>query len=152
MSDIISRRQRTPWFWPDFMYYAFGDGREHDATLKVLHSFTYKVSLKLHLRDRTSRRVPAGPSAQVIAERSENVSHLESDSDSDHGRRKRQAFLDMLLKTEDEDGNKMSHGDIQEEVDTFMFRVGGRRGADPERTAEGKCCPRCRDTTPRLRP
>lgn len=88
----------------------------------------------------------------MIAERSENVSHLEWDSDSDHGRRKRQAFLDMLLKTEDEDGNKMSHGDIQEEVDTFMFRVGGRRGADPERMTERECCPRCRDTTPRLRP
>uniref|UniRef100_H3CNU3 Cytochrome P450 4V2 n=1 Tax=Tetraodon nigroviridis TaxID=99883 RepID=H3CNU3_TETNG len=100
MSDIISRRQRTPWFWPDFVYYSFGDGREHDSTLKVLHSFTYKV----------------------ITERSENISCVESDRDSDHGRRKRQAFLDMLLKTTDEDGNKMSHGDIQEEVDTFMFR------------------------------
>lgn len=44
MSDIISRRQRTPWFWPDFMYYTVGDGWEHDSTLKVLHSFTYKVS------------------------------------------------------------------------------------------------------------
>lgn len=44
MSDIISRRQRTPWFWPDFMYYAFGDGREHDSNLRVLHSFTSKVS------------------------------------------------------------------------------------------------------------
>lgn len=44
MSDIISRRQRTPWFWPDFMYYVFGDGREHDSNLRVLHSFTSKVS------------------------------------------------------------------------------------------------------------
>lgn len=43
MSDIISRRQRSPWFWPDFVYYCFGDGREHDSTLKVLQSFTYKV-------------------------------------------------------------------------------------------------------------
>ncbi|XP_003972356.1 cytochrome P450 4V8 [Takifugu rubripes] len=100
MSDIISRRQRTPWFWPNFAYYSIGDGREHDSTLKVLHSFTYKV----------------------ITERAENVSSVESDSDSDHGRKKRQAFLDMLLKTTDEDGNKMSHRDIQEEVDTFMFR------------------------------
>lgn len=57
---------------------------------------------------------------------------MESDSDSDHGRKKRQAFLDMLLKTTDEDGNKMSHGDIQEEVDTFMFRVGGRQMAEPD--------------------
>lgn len=128
MSDIISRRQRTPWFWPDFVYYSFGDGREHDSTLKVLHSFTYKVSIgsivqEAELLDPLS----AASSVQVITERSENISCVESDRDSDHGRRKRQAFLDMLLKTTDEDGNKMSHGDIQEEVDTFMFRVGETR-------------------------
>lgn len=60
---------------------------------------------------------------QVITER---VSGAEPDSDSDRAGKKRQAFLDMLLKATDEDGDKMSHRDIQEEVDTFMFRVGGR--------------------------
>lgn len=63
MSDIISRRQRTPWFWPDFVYYAIGDGREHDSTLKVLHSFTYNVSsstaiLERRLPDSTLSRPP----------------------------------------------------------------------------------------------
>ncbi|XP_061575069.1 cytochrome P450 4V2-like [Cololabis saira] len=99
MSDIISRRQRTPWFWPDCMYYYFGEGKEHDKTLKVLHSFTNKV----------------------IKERTRIMSSSESDSESDQGTRKRRAFLDMLLKTQDENGNKLSHQDIQEEVDTFMF-------------------------------
>uniref|UniRef100_A0A671YKZ7 Cytochrome P450 4V2 n=2 Tax=Sparus aurata TaxID=8175 RepID=A0A671YKZ7_SPAAU len=99
MSDIISRRQRAPWFWPDSVYKCFGEGREHEKTLKVVQSFTYKV----------------------IREREENISNVESDSDSDHGTKKRQAFLDMLLKTTYEDGSKMSHQDIQEEVDTFMF-------------------------------
>ncbi|XP_037546350.1 cytochrome P450 4V2 [Nematolebias whitei] len=99
MSDIVSHRQRTPWFWPDFMYYIFGQGKEHDKTLKVLHSFTQKV----------------------IRERSENMSYSEADIDSDQGQKKRQAFLDMLLKTTDEDGNRLSYQDIQEEVDTFMF-------------------------------
>ncbi len=47
----------------------------------------------------------------------------EPDSDSDQGPRKRQAFLDMLLKTTYEDGQNLSHEDIQEEVDTFMFEV-----------------------------
>ncbi|TDH16388.1 hypothetical protein EPR50_G00019250 [Perca flavescens] len=99
MSDIVSRRQRSPWFWPDFVYSYFGEGRKHDKTLKILHSFTYKV----------------------IHERMENISYNESDSDSDKGTKKRRAFLDMLLKTTYEDGSKMSHQDIQEEVDTFMF-------------------------------
>ncbi|KAM9770202.1 cytochrome P450 4V8 [Menidia menidia] len=99
MSDIVSRRQRTPWFWPNFLYYNFGAGNEHDKTLKVLHSFTKKV----------------------INERSENLSYIETDSDSDQIIRKRHAFLDMLLKTTDEEGNNLTHEDIQEEVDTFMF-------------------------------
>ncbi|XP_061575056.1 cytochrome P450 4V2-like [Cololabis saira] len=99
MTDIIAGRQRKPWFWPDVLYYSLGEGKEHDKTLKVLHSFTYKV----------------------IHERAENLAYIESDSESDQGTRKRRAFLDMLLKTEDEDGNKLSHQDIQEEVDTFMF-------------------------------
>ncbi|CAB1328135.1 unnamed protein product [Coregonus sp. 'balchen'] len=87
MSDIITRRQRMPWFWPDFFYNYFGEGWEHNRSLKVLHSFTSN-----------------------------------SDSESDQGMRKRRAFLDMLLKTTDEEGNKLTHEDIQEEVDTFMFR------------------------------
>ncbi|XP_034087104.1 cytochrome P450 4V2 [Gymnodraco acuticeps] len=99
MSDIISRRQRTPWFWPNFVYNYFGDGQEHDKTLKVLHSFTNKV----------------------IHERSEKMSHIESDNDSDNGTKRRRAFLDMLLMTTDEDGNRMNNQEIQEEVDTFMF-------------------------------
>nr|QLC36648.1 cytochrome P450 4V2 [Kryptolebias hermaphroditus] len=99
MSDIISHRQRKPWFWPDFIYYWFGQGKEHDRTLKILHSFTQRV----------------------IHEKSENMSSSDPDSDSDRDPKKRQAFLDMLLKTTDEDGNRLSHQDIQEEVDTFMF-------------------------------
>ncbi|XP_033825819.1 cytochrome P450 4V2-like [Periophthalmus magnuspinnatus] len=97
MSDIVSRRQRAPWFWSDSLYYIIGDGKEHDKTLKVLHSFTYKV----------------------INERAENISNIESDSETDG--KKRRAFLDMLLKTTDEEGHGLSHRDIQEEVDTFMF-------------------------------
>ncbi|XP_062243542.1 cytochrome P450 4V2 [Platichthys flesus] len=99
MSDIVSRRQRKPWFWSDIVYNFFGEGREHDKNLKILHSFTNKV----------------------IHEREENISSTEPDSHPENGKKKRQAFLDMLLKTEYEDGNKMSHQDIQEEVDTFMF-------------------------------
>lgn len=62
---------------------------------------------------------------KVIKERAVYVSE-ESDSESDHGPRKRRAFLDMLLKTTDDTGAVLSHEDIQEEVDTFMFEVGAK--------------------------
>ena len=61
---------------------------------------------------------------QVIREKSENLSYIEAESDSDQIIKNRHAFLDMLLKTTDEDGNNLTHEDIQEEVDTFMFEVG----------------------------
>ncbi|KAJ8262289.1 hypothetical protein GJAV_G00164760 [Gymnothorax javanicus] len=100
MSDIISRRQRAPWYWPDIVYYFLGEGKEHDRTLKILHSFT----------------------ESVIRERAECISSsAESDRESEQGLRKRRAFLDMLLKSTDEEGHGLSHRDIQEEVDTFMF-------------------------------
>ncbi|XP_077460613.1 cytochrome P450 4V8 [Stigmatopora argus] len=96
MSDIISRRQRAPWFWPNLTYKYFGEANVHDSTLKTLHSFTM----------------------EVIRERAQSLKTSDGTGVED---RKRRAFLDMLLQTKDQDGNAMSHGDIQEEVDTFMF-------------------------------
>ncbi|XP_028816482.1 cytochrome P450 4V7 [Denticeps clupeoides] len=99
MSDIITRRQRMPWFWPDWIYNLLGEGKEHQKRLRILHSFT----------------------ESVIKERAERMAGVDSDSESDHGKKKRRAFLDMLLKSTDDEGNYLSHEDIREEVDTFMF-------------------------------
>ncbi|XP_030210407.1 cytochrome P450 4V2 isoform X2 [Gadus morhua] len=103
MSDIITRRQKMPWFWWDVSYNLFGEGLEHNRRLKTLHEVT----------------------SNVIRERADHLRLEEEEEDSDsvpgNGTRKRRAFLDMLLKTEDEGGNKLTHRDIQEEVDTFMF-------------------------------
>lgn len=130
MSDIITRRQRMPWYWPDFVYNYFGEGREHNRSLKILHSFTESVSVNV-----ISVHINSGQGCiliacvfflvtQVIYERAEYITYIESDSESDQGMKKRRAFLDMLLKTTDEDGKKLTHKDIQEEVDTFMFEAG----------------------------
>ncbi|XP_030648902.1 cytochrome P450 4V7 [Chanos chanos] len=99
MSDIITRRQRAPWYWPDWIYNVIGEGKEHAKRLKILHSFT----------------------KSVIKERAECMTVADSDSELDQGHRKRRAFLDMLLKTTDDSGAYLNHEDIQEEVDTFMF-------------------------------
>ncbi|KAG7266401.1 hypothetical protein CRUP_010716 [Coryphaenoides rupestris] len=102
MSDIITIRQRSPWLWSDLGYHVLGQGMEHNRRLKTLHSFT----------------------SGVIHERVEQLSLSGGGTNggaSGPGTRKRRAFLDMLLQAEDDGGNKLTHQDVQEEVDTFMF-------------------------------
>lgn len=101
MSDMIHRRMKMPWFWPDLWYLMFKEGREHRRGLKRLHTFTNNV----------------------IAER---VNDMKAEEDcasagTGYSKSRRKAFLDLLLSVTDEDGNRLSHKDIREEVDTFMF-------------------------------
>ncbi|XP_063314162.1 cytochrome P450 4V2 [Pelobates fuscus] len=104
MSDFVHRRQKMPWLWPDILFSNLSIGKRHDANLKILHTFTDKT----------------------IAERAEEMKKLESNSgNTDNSEpqkcKKRSAFLDMLLRAKDDAGNGLSHIDIREEVDTFMF-------------------------------
>ncbi|NWY44096.1 CP4V2 protein, partial [Sylvia atricapilla] len=105
MSDLIQRRQLSPWLWPDFLYILFKQGREHKRSLNILHNFT----------------------DTVIAEKAEELkSSKQKKHDNDgnceeSGSKKRKAFLDMLLNATDDEGKTLSYRDIREEVDTFMF-------------------------------
>ncbi|XP_066172997.1 cytochrome P450 4V2 [Sylvia atricapilla] len=105
MSDLIQRRQLSPWLWPDFLYILFKQGREHKRSLNILHNFT----------------------DTVIAEKAEELKSskqkkLANDGNCEEsGSKKRKAFLDMLLNATDDEGKTLSYRDIREEVDTFMF-------------------------------
>ncbi|XP_027693100.1 cytochrome P450 4V2 [Vombatus ursinus] len=101
MTDIILRRIKMPWLWLDLWYLLFKEGWEHKRSLKILHDFTDKV----------------------IEERARQMKENEAQKKGDMKPKdiKRQAFLDLLLNTTDEDGNTLSPQDIREEVDTFMF-------------------------------
>ncbi|XP_069487645.1 cytochrome P450 4V2-like [Ambystoma mexicanum] len=105
MSDLIHRRQRFPWLWPDFFYSILKEGREHARHLKTLHSFTDTV-----IEER----------AHEMKNADQNSGKSESKLNSE-APKKRLAFLDMLLNVTDEEGKKLSNTDIREEVDTFMF-------------------------------
>ncbi|XP_014711251.1 cytochrome P450 4V2 [Equus asinus] len=104
MSDMIHRRMKMPWLWLDIFFLMFKEGREHRRLLKILHNFTNNV----------------------IVERASEMKKDEERSRSDDGgsapsKNKRRAFLDLLLNVTDDEGNKLSHEDIRQEVDTFMF-------------------------------
>ena len=112
ISFLIRGRIIEPLHWNEFLYgfskngihfsskfgvllshlIFFNKGKEHKKCLDILHGFT---------RD-------------VIMKRSEEF------ESSNLGTQKRIAFLDMLLKIKNTEGN-LSFEDIQEEVDTFMF-------------------------------
>lgn len=105
MSDLVHRRQKMPWFWPDLVYNMFGEGKEHEKALKILHSFTEKV---------VAERIHK-------IENNEGVKQSSSESDSNSRNKKYNTFLDVLLNATYEDGKKLSEGDINEEVNTFLF-------------------------------
>ncbi|XP_045444893.1 cytochrome P450 4V2 isoform X1 [Pipistrellus kuhlii] len=103
MSDLTHQRMKTIWFWHDILYLLFKEGRDHKRNLKIVHNFT----------------------TNVINERANEIKREEERTSGDKGKtpsnRKRKAFLDLLLNVVDDEGNKLSHESIREEVDTFMF-------------------------------
>ena len=44
-SEHVFHRQRTPWYWPDFLFNLIGPGKENARCLKIMHDFTNKVQL-----------------------------------------------------------------------------------------------------------
>ncbi|XP_036313639.1 cytochrome P450 4V2-like [Pipistrellus kuhlii] len=103
MSDLLQERMRTFWLWHDVLYLLFKQGWDHKRNLEILHNFTNNV----------------------IHERANEIKREEERTSGDKGKtpsnRKRKAFLDLLLNVVDDEGNKLSHESIREEVDTFMF-------------------------------
>nr|KAF6427353.1 cytochrome P450 family 4 subfamily V member 2 [Rousettus aegyptiacus] len=103
LSDTIHQRMKSPWLWFDFSFLMFKKGWEHRRSLQIVHNFT----------------------KTVIADRTNEIKKTEEfkseDKNTSLSKKKRRAFLDLLLSVTDDEGNKLNHNDIQEEVDTFMF-------------------------------
>lgn len=96
-SYLFYQRQTSPWLWSDFMYKLTPAGAKWRKYIATLHSFTN----------------------QVIQERKLELQNHDETS-TDLGRKKKIAFLDLLLK-ESKGGTVLSNEDMREEVDTFMF-------------------------------
>ncbi|XP_033117070.1 cytochrome P450 4V2-like [Anneissia japonica] len=105
---LIMKRQRSPWMWPYFLFRMFPSGIEHAKCLKILHKMTTTV-IENHAKE-----------FKELLKKQKAEGALASLEPQTIGKRKRLAFLDLLLCMHFEDPC-FTFSDIREEVDTFMF-------------------------------
>lgn len=105
MSELVLKRLFNPLVNNYFIYSLTANGRKYTKYLEILHGFTNKV-----IQDRTR---------EVLARK-----RHDSMSEEDYllGKKKRLAFLDLLIETNRHE-RVLTDKEIQEEVDTFMFAV-----------------------------
>ncbi|XP_076330036.1 cytochrome P450 4c3-like [Tachypleus tridentatus] len=107
VAETFIARVAKPWFWPDFIFYRTRRGKKFLKSTETMDKFTRQV-----IRARKSEKLK-----QKMLENEENYHHDEIGSGY---KRKRQAFLDLLLEHHLKD-NTLTEDDMQEEVDSFMF-------------------------------
>ncbi|KAJ4451981.1 Cytochrome P450 4C1 [Periplaneta americana] len=110
MSELVRDRMERPWLHPDFLHQLSSNGRKQKKCLKILHGFTNKVIQERKLKVKSQQ-------GQQSQEREEDEVLV---SNYFPGKKKRMAFLDLLLEVS-EGGTKLTDEEIREEVDTFMF-------------------------------
>ncbi|KAL7646994.1 UNVERIFIED_CONTAM: hypothetical protein RMT77_002251 [Armadillidium vulgare] len=103
MGDILVTRFARPWLQYDFIFKRTKWGRLQEKSLEFLHKF----------------------SLETIRERRKEYKRLKSQKEEKKedeilGKKKRQAFLDLLIEYS-EQNDLLTEENIREEVDTFMF-------------------------------
>ncbi|GLH02316.1 Cytochrome P450 4g15, partial [Gryllus bimaculatus] len=93
-SELTLARMLRPWLHPDFIYSLTQNGKEYKKCLNILHSFTNKV---------INERKLSFMKKQCVEEESDVL-----------GKKRRRAFLDLLLEASEE-GGKLTDEEIREE-------------------------------------
>ncbi|XP_069699703.1 cytochrome P450 4C1-like [Periplaneta americana] len=105
MSEVLVERMQRPWLHNEFLFKLSARGRRHDRCLRMLHGFTSKV-----IQERKTQLLGNGDKMQGYSGSEDEVI----------GKKKRKAFLDLLLEAS-LGGVKLTDTELREEVDTFMF-------------------------------
>nr|CAQ57675.1 cytochrome P450 [Nilaparvata lugens] len=104
ISELTTERTTKPWLHSDLIWKSSKRGARYAHDLSILHGFTNRVI--------SERKVAR------LADKERIKNH--EDDDEFLGKKKRMAFLDLLLEAS-ELGQKLTDDEIREEVDTFMF-------------------------------
>ncbi|XP_069959762.1 cytochrome P450 4C1 isoform X2 [Cherax quadricarinatus] len=103
ITALIQYQEFRPWLRNDFLFKLLGYAKEYDACLKILHNMSTSTirEKKKYLKNNKNK----------------TAVHQEDDV---LGKKKRLAFLDLLLEYA-EDNPEFTEEEIRKEVDTFMF-------------------------------
>ncbi|XP_039315060.1 cytochrome P450 4C1 isoform X2 [Solenopsis invicta] len=105
-SKLVMRRLFRPWYWVDWSYNLVPSGKQFKSVLHVLHRFTKQV-ISTRKAERQSQN---------------DFTELENeDNEFNIGKRKRKAFLDLLLDQNAKDDAPLTDDELRAQVDTFMF-------------------------------
>ncbi|KAM0730498.1 Cytochrome P450 4C1 [Formica fusca] len=105
-SKLIFDRFIQPWYWSDWLYDIMPSGKEHKSLVNIIHTFTKEVIRKKKIARQSGNR----------STKSEN-----EDDELDIGKRRRKAFLDLLLDQNEKAETPLTDDELRAQVDTFMF-------------------------------
>ncbi|XP_075217292.1 cytochrome P450 4c3 isoform X2 [Lycorma delicatula] len=110
IGSIIQQRQAKIWLQPDLLFRFSNLYKRHENCIKILHNASNKV-----IREKKEE-------VQKQKEKKTNKqdNNVTEDDSSVFGRKKRLAFLDLLIEAS-KGGTVLTNEDIREEVDTFLF-------------------------------
>ncbi|KAL7018883.1 hypothetical protein ACKWTF_010946 [Chironomus riparius] len=129
IGSIILNRQTKFWLHSDTIFRLTSDYHRHQECIKILHGFSYKVIREKRDMIRSERM----NNNNNFVSKNNNNNNTKIDQNGNHvdklyieddnfGKKKRLAFLDLLITASDaQKGAHLTDEDIREEVDTFMF-------------------------------
>ncbi|XP_072759258.1 cytochrome P450 4C1-like isoform X2 [Anoplolepis gracilipes] len=105
-SKLIFDRLLRPWYGSDWLYDLVPSGKEYKSVIDTIHKFTKEVIRK----------------KKIARQSQNNFAKSENEDDKiDIGKRKRKAFLDLLLDQNEKDEAPLTDDELRAQVDTFMF-------------------------------
>lgn len=105
---------------PDFIFKRTEDYRNHQRCLSILHEFSNRV-IRERKEEIRKQKQSNNNTINGNANNAVEANILDGNNNAEEfGRKKRLAFLDLLIEAS-QDGTVLSNEDIREEVDTFMF-------------------------------
>ncbi|XP_011883989.1 PREDICTED: cytochrome P450 4C1-like [Vollenhovia emeryi] len=105
ISGLLIDRLYRPWYWIDWLYYLLPAGKEFKSASNILHDFTSKVISK-----------------KKAERQAQNCTELvNQDNEFNIDKKKKKAFLDLLLEQNAKVDTPMTDDELRAQVDTFMF-------------------------------